>query len=418
MTNATASNTAGVTRFSPTNPCPICGGHDDVPRGKGARCYGFLGGDGLYGHCSREEHAHGLSQEANGTYAHRLSGDCKCGQRHGDAPSSTSNGHGSAHGSTLPVWKDPAWRLVATFVYRHANGSVALRVQRWEHRTERNSKGKPRKTFLQHLPRPEGGWTKPGDAPRVPYRLPELLKAPLTRPVYIVEGERCADFLASWGLVATCNSEGARKGSWRPELTPHFAGRDVVILADSDDDGQRHALEVATALHGTAAPLRIMTLPDLPEGGDVIDFAAAGGTVERLHAIADAAPEWSPMAETPISAISAISANGTGPHNQAGDPWETPIPLTSYNLPPFPVQALPAWQRAFVMAEAVAAQVPVDLPAVVTLGATSAVCASKCEVKAKERTHRAAEHLLERCAAQRQPQEPRRGPGHGLHRSA
>ena len=46
------SSAAGVKpeqRFSPARPCPICGGHDQMQRGEGVRCYGFLSDDARVG---------------------------------------------------------------------------------------------------------------------------------------------------------------------------------------------------------------------------------------------------------------------------------------------------------------------------------------------------------------------------------
>ncbi len=68
--------------FTPSNICPICKGHSSLPAGTGRRCYGFMGADGKYAHCTREELAFSLEQETNGTYAHKLSGKCKCGSKH------------------------------------------------------------------------------------------------------------------------------------------------------------------------------------------------------------------------------------------------------------------------------------------------------------------------------------------------
>ena len=87
-----SATVAAAQRFTTRHPCPVCGGGADMPAGRGVRCYGFLSSDGLYAHCTRDEHAHGLPQENGGSYAHRLHGDCKCGQRHGGEPL-TANGH-------------------------------------------------------------------------------------------------------------------------------------------------------------------------------------------------------------------------------------------------------------------------------------------------------------------------------------
>ena len=58
-------------RFKTDRACPVCGGHKDLPQGKGRRCYGFISDDGLYAHCTREEHAGRLDRNGNSnTYAH------------------------------------------------------------------------------------------------------------------------------------------------------------------------------------------------------------------------------------------------------------------------------------------------------------------------------------------------------------
>jgi hypothetical protein len=76
---------AASQRFTAHHPCPICGGHARLPGGEGKRCYGFLGSDRHYAHCTREELAGDLPLEAEGnTYAHRLHGPCRCGVQHGD----------------------------------------------------------------------------------------------------------------------------------------------------------------------------------------------------------------------------------------------------------------------------------------------------------------------------------------------
>jgi hypothetical protein len=73
-------------RFMHGRRCPVCGGADGDPRGKGRRCSGFVSLDCGYAHCSRVECG---KEEAGGTWAHRLGGDCNCGARHGEAPLAT-----------------------------------------------------------------------------------------------------------------------------------------------------------------------------------------------------------------------------------------------------------------------------------------------------------------------------------------
>lgn len=162
--------------------------------------------------------------------------------------------------------------IVTTYDYRDASGSLVYQVVRLVP-----------KTFRQRKPDGKGGWSWSikGVAP-VPYRLPELLAAP-DAPVYIVEGEKDADRLASLGVVATCNSGGA--GKWLAAHAKHLHGRRVVVLPDNDEAGADHARQVARTLEGIAADVRIVALPNLPTKGDVSDWLDAGGTVAELHSL-------------------------------------------------------------------------------------------------------------------------------------
>jgi hypothetical protein len=77
---------SSVQRFKRSNPCPVCGGGSDDPQGQGVRCYGFLSSDGEYAHCTREDNAGDLVEHTDGTYVHRLVGDCRCGLTHDARP--------------------------------------------------------------------------------------------------------------------------------------------------------------------------------------------------------------------------------------------------------------------------------------------------------------------------------------------
>lgn len=140
---------------------------------------------------------------------------------------------------------------------------------------------KPDKKFLQRKPAAGGGWDwKVGDVRRVPYRLKELLAS--TGTVYIVEGEKDANRLWSLGLPATTNVGGA--GKWTEGLSPHLKGRDVIILPDNDEAGEKHAAQVLQALTNVAASVRIVRLPGLKEKGDVSDYLDGGKTKDDLLA--------------------------------------------------------------------------------------------------------------------------------------
>ena len=164
---------------------------------------------------------------------------------------------------------------VAAYDYRDAAGELLLQVLRFEP-----------KTFRQRRPVP-GGWENSvkGVTP-TPYRLPELLAAPLTEPVFVVEGEKDVDRLASLGLVATCCAGGA--GKWRAQHAKHLMGRAVIAIPDNDEAGRAHVRDVQASLKGIAARVTVVALPGLSEKGDVSDWLDAGGTPEALLALVQA----------------------------------------------------------------------------------------------------------------------------------
>ena len=142
--------------------------------------------------------------------------------------------------------------IVATYDYTDENGVLLFQVVRFEP-----------KTFLQRRPDGKGGWIwKLEGVRRVPYDLPRLLKAVGKQTIYICEGEKDCINLISRGLTATTNPGGASKGhgKWRDELTPHFRGADIIIIADNDDAGRTHANSVAAKLSGTARRIRVLDL--------------------------------------------------------------------------------------------------------------------------------------------------------------
>ncbi len=176
-------------------------------------------------------------------------------------------------GPTEDEWERPLFRVVRkqwpdgskAFLQQHPSGSGACC---------RPAADEPCK------PAGDGWRWKRGGARYVLYRLPQLLAADPAHPVFLVEGEKCADALAGLGLVATTNAGGA--GKWRDEYTEALRGRRVVILPDNDPPGAQHAEAVSRSLAGAASRMLILTLPGLPEKGDVVDWLANGGSREAL----------------------------------------------------------------------------------------------------------------------------------------
>ena len=173
--------------------------------------------------------------------------------------------------------------IVARYPYTDPDGKLLYEVVRLDP-----------KDFRQRRPDGAGGWIwKTKGMQLVLYRLPSVLAAiQAGKVVYVTEGEKSADALAAAGLTATCAPRGACK--WRDEYSPTLAGADVVLLPDNDDAGRKHVAMVAASLRRMSEPsaaIRVLTLPNLPDKGDVFDWLQAGGTVAELAALTDAALE-------------------------------------------------------------------------------------------------------------------------------
>jgi putative DNA primase/helicase len=158
--------------------------------------------------------------------------------------------------------------LAAIYSYRDANG----KTWGWRARYENKTGKKQIKPFhhdgsdwvLKEAPVPRKG--KPL------YRLPEVMAS--EGPVFIVEGEKCADALAAIGISAT--TSGAAKSPAKTDWTP-LAGRTCIIWPDNDDPGDEYAADVAELLANLDADVRLIDVAalDLPnEGDDAADWLA------------------------------------------------------------------------------------------------------------------------------------------------
>jgi len=115
----------------------------------------------------------------------------------------------------------------------------------------------------------------------VPYNLQGFVDE---EKVYIPEGEKDCDTLASLGVPATTNCGGG--GQWQPELNEYFRGKHVVILEDNDNQGKRHTEKIITGIKELAKSIKVVRLPG-PEGSDVTDWLGAGHSKDELLRIVE-----------------------------------------------------------------------------------------------------------------------------------
>jgi hypothetical protein len=116
---------------------------------------------------------------------------------------------------------------ITIYTYVDYDQNTILKIRRVVH-----ANGK--KDFYPEFP--DGSKTIPEDYIRPLYNLPNINNADT---VIVVEGEKCADYLNSLGLVATTNIGGAsvppEKTDWKP-----LEGKHIILWPDNDDAGVKH----------------------------------------------------------------------------------------------------------------------------------------------------------------------------------
>jgi hypothetical protein len=212
-------------------------------------------------------------------------------QQHEEYVHSRTQQHEEHGRAGYPHGERDTGHQIAFFIYQHADGRPYLGVK---------------KTSTKQFPQYHwtgSSWAKGApQGPKIPYRLPELIKAPLDAWVLICAGEKDAATAAALGFAATTNPEGERKGAWVPELNAWFAGRKrVAVMEDNDATGRAHVLEVAEALRGIVPDIRIVTFHDLPEHGDLTDWKERGhGRDDLLAKVAATKPHRPKPRPSPI----------------------------------------------------------------------------------------------------------------------
>ncbi len=118
------------------------------------------------------------------------------------------------------------------------------------------------------------------------YRLPELMESKGT--VYIVEGEKDVDTMFNLGYTATTSPKGAG-GKWAPEYNKYLEGKEIVIISDNDEAGEKYAETVKRGILSSAKSIRVIPskeiYPEIPNKGDISDILSILGrekTIDNL----------------------------------------------------------------------------------------------------------------------------------------
>ena len=195
------------------------------------------------------------------------------------------------------------------------------------------------------------------EAPRYLYQLPSIEESNV---VFVVEGEKVAEALGILGLIAT-TSQGGSNAATKTDWTP-LAGKEVVILPDNDEAGQRYASDVLDKL-GQVEPLprvKVVQLEGLPDKGDAFDYIAKY----------DQDPE-----ACKVSIEQAVEAT---PYVELQAMVEEPV------VPPFPTHALPEPLQEFVSRQGEALGCPDVFLALPVLAVTSTAIGNTYRVQVRE----------------------------------
>jgi hypothetical protein len=237
----------------------------------------------------------------------------------------TRTGKPTSGGQTFATSKDavaglerPLGKRSAMWTYHNGHGEPVGVVVRWD-----KPDGKDIRPVAWH----EDGWRIGAmPEPRPPYGLPDLAPAPC---VLVCEGEKAADAARSLGFVATTSaggSQAARKTDWRS-----LAGKAVWIVPDNDAPGRKYADAVADILTKLtpAATVRVVELPGLPDGGDIVDWIDAHGDAAEpdamraeIEVLAQTVEQWRPLEGDDL----APGGQPATPEKGAGEDRPTEIP--------------------------------------------------------------------------------------------
>jgi len=222
-------------------------------------------------------------------------------------------------GGRQPSGQSPIGKAAKVYQYHNSKGEVVFEAVRYEPNAFRQRRHDGSGDYIYNLK----------GVHLVLYRLPEVIQAVKEgKTIFIPEGEKDADSLRAWGLVATTSPMGA--GKWRGIYAKVLEGADCVIIRDNNEPGQRHGEDIAWSIYGKAARVRIL---DMPEPGiiDISDWIVAGLTLEQLEEKLAPLPDYVPapittevvQGETGCHRLYALTDAGNG--EAIADMWRHKI---------------------------------------------------------------------------------------------
>lgn len=278
--------------------------------------------------------------------------------------------------------------LVHSWTYRAQEGAALGHVARYQN-------GDDKKSIVPFFKRNGSGFNAGIDSETRPlFGLDRLANHPKAKAVFIVEGEKAAAALHGLGIVAVTSLGGSNAAS-KADWTPLNGYKMAYLLPDHDEPGEHYARDVYAALSALADPpaVKVLRLPDLPDGGDVVDWLQYW------------LPDWDGYGEIPETAINGLRdelkallqtaepvpddwnlAGLAGSDSSAFD-WETPGEIETKTPPVqvLSVDLIPEPFRPWLADVSHRMQTPPDFAAISALVITGSIIGAGCGIRPKQR---------------------------------
>lgn len=160
------------------------------------------------------------------------------------------------------------------YFYKLKNGQVVGHVDRIESASSSDQTKRTKKTIPYFV---NGGNDAglPDDLPATHYWYGMETVLDVNKPVYLVEGEKCAHALQTLGFQCVTTVGGCGRIN-KIDFSPLEGIKHIVLLPDNDESGEKY-MQVAhyrLSKLQSKPQVKVVRLPDLPEKGDVCDYLA------------------------------------------------------------------------------------------------------------------------------------------------
>ena len=170
----------------------------------------------------------------------------------------------------------PKWQLIREHVYTDISGNILAKKQICD-------TGGGKKTAVWY--RLENGrYVKGLGGIKMPlYHLDRLAKLKQSGTVVITEGEKDVETVERLGYAATTSPNGAG-AKFRKDFGEFFRGKNVVIITDNDEAGEKYGKSALETVSQYAAAVKLVPsaeiYPKVKSKGDISDIAAELGDTE------------------------------------------------------------------------------------------------------------------------------------------